>query len=51
MILTKLSKFTNIIMSNFAAEKPWSPLRVKESYTLRSGRVTKRPTKLKDFFV
>ena len=50
-ILSKLAKFTNIIMSNFEAEKPWSPLRVKESYTLRSGRVTKRPPKLKDFFV
>ena len=50
-VLSKLSKFTNSIMSNFAAEKPWSPLRVKESYTLRSGRVTKRPPKLKDFFV
>ena len=50
-VLSKLAKFSNIIMSNFEAEKPWSPLRVKESYTLRSGRITKRPPKLKDFFV
>ena len=50
-VLGKLAKFTHIIMSTFASDKPWSPLRVKASCTLRSGRVTKRPLKLNDFFV
>ena len=49
--LSRLANFVALIMSQFTREKPMSPLKVRETHTLRSGRVTKRPSYLKEFFV
>ena len=49
--LSRLANFVALIMSQFTREKPMSPLKVRETHTLRSGRVTKRPNYLKEFFV
>ena len=52
-ILTNLAKFCKIIMKLFKKEQPLvlSPLKVRSTHVMASGRVSKRPGYLNDYFV
>ena len=49
--LTRLAKFCKVIMKSFKLEKGFSPLKVRKTHVMASGRVSKRPKYLDEFFV
>ena len=50
-VVVKLAKFCKLIMKKFSREKPLTPLKIRKTHVMASGRVSKRPGYLNDYFV
>ena len=50
-IVSNLAKLCKAIMKAFNTEKPLTPLKVRKTHVMRSGRVSKRPGHLDIYFV